>query len=199
MKSYMRSPSVAAALLTAIACSTKDSATPDTASGGMGAVAGAPATPGGGNAAGMAATGDADHDFLLSMSDQHKGLIAMAHETIDSKQPLGVKSLAERLDSEQDAEMDWIATMLDSVFKDAHTPTITPAGQAMLDSLKGKSGAAYDRAFLENAIRSHLEAIRLIDEYVPKATKPEVKEMAGKMKSARQKEIAEFQAKLKST
>lgn len=201
----MRRVLILSLLCTAAACSSKDSAKTDTTSGM------APATPAAGTAsaadttkkpaggmAGMAMTGDPDHDFLRMMSDHHKGLIAMAHETVESKDNITVKPIAKRLDAEQDKEIDKMSTMLDSAFKDSYTPMIMPDNQAMLDSLKSKTGAAYDHTFLENVIKHHEAAVKMIDDYLPKAKMPALKAMAEQMKATQQKEITEFQAKLKA-
>lgn len=142
-------------------------------------------------------TGDADHDFLRMMSDHHKGLILMAHETIESKDKLGVKPIAKRLDNAQDAELDKMSTMLEKDFKDPYEPKVTSSNQMMADELKGKTGAAYDQTFLKNVIAHHEEAIKIIDGYLPKSKNATVKSMAEAMKAMQSKEIVEFRAKLK--
>ncbi|MDQ6611065.1 MAG: DUF305 domain-containing protein [Gemmatimonadota bacterium] len=140
----------------------------------------------------MAMTGDADHDFLRMMTDHHKGLIRMAHETIESKDKLGVKPIAVKLDKEQDAEMDQMSTMLEKTFKDPYAPKVTPENQTMADELKGKTGAGYDRTFLQNVISHHEQSIKMIDAYLPNAKNPELKAMAEKMKAAQSQQIAEL-------
>ncbi len=144
----------------------------------------------------MAVTGDADHDFLRMMADHHKGLIQMAHETIESKDKLAVKSIAERLDAEQDAEMDQMMTMLEKTFKDPYAAKITADNQAMADGLKGKTGKEYDQRFLTNVISHHEQALTMIDAYLPTGKNSEVKAMAQKMKDVQSKEITEFKAKV---
>ena len=141
-------------------------------------------------------TGNADHDFLRMMSDHHKGLILMVHATIESKDKLSVKPIANRMDKAQDAELDRMMTMLEKDYKDPYAPKVMPEHKAMADELKAKSGAAYDRAFLTNVIKHHQEAITMIDGYLPKAKQAKVKRMAERMKAAQTKEIAEMQAKL---
>lgn len=145
----------------------------------------------------MATTGDPDHDFLRMMTDHHKGLIQMAHETIESKDKLAVKSIAERIDAEQDDEMDQMMTMLEKTFKDPYAAKITADNQTLADQLKGKTGKEYDQAFLTNVIAHHEQAIKMIDAYLPIAKNTELKVMATKMQAVQSKEIAEFRAKLK--
>lgn len=181
-----RSDSAASAAVAATTPVAPAAATSDTAKSGMG------------NMAGMAMTGDPDHDFLRMMMDHHKGLIAMAHPTIESKEKLAVKPLAKRLDSEQDKDMDKMSTMLDSLYKDNYTPMVMPDNKAMADTLASKSGAAYDTTFMRNVIKHHEEALKMIDAYLPKAKQPGIKAMAEQMKSAQQREIGELRKQLGS-
>jgi uncharacterized protein (DUF305 family) len=182
------------------ACSTKDTAKMDST-----APAAAPASvpavdtsahPAAAGMGSMAMTGNPDQDFLRMMSDHHKGLIAMVHLTVESKDKLTTKPIAARLDKAQDAELDKMVTMLEKDFKDAYAPKMTPDNQALLDELKGKTGAEFDRTFLTNIIKHHEGALKMIDEYLPKAKSPAIKAMAEKMKAVQSKEIVEFQAKL---
>lgn len=149
------------------------------------------------NMAGM--TGDSDHDFLRMMSDHHKGLIAMAHPTIESKENLSVKPDARQLDKKQDAELEKMITMLDKQYNDDYTPKIIPDNQQMVDELKGKSGKDYSRTFLTNVIKHHEQAIKMIDDYLPKAKNAQLKSMAEKMKTDQTQEIAKFQKELSAT
>ena len=149
-----------------------------------------------GSMAGMAMTGDPDHDFLRMMMDHHKGLIAMAHPTIESKEKLAVKPLAKRLDSEQDKDMDKMSSMLDSLYKDNYTPMVMPENKAMADTLASKSGSAYDTTFMRNVVKHHEDALKMIDAYLPTAKQPAIKAMAEQMKSVQQREIAELRRQL---
>ncbi len=196
-----RQSAVLISLLTFAACSPKPDSTADST-----AMAPAPSMSASGDSAttstnmqmgGMAnMTGDADRDFLRMMSDHHKGLIAIVHPTLDKKENLAVKGDAAKMDKKQDAEIEKMITMLDKQYKDTYTPSVMPDNQRMVDELKGKSGAEYSRTFLKNVIAHHQQAVKMIDEYLPKAKSPQVKSMAQKMKSDQAKEIAEFQKKL---
>jgi len=141
-------------------------------------------------------TGDPDRDFLRMMSDHHKGLVAMVHPTLDKKENLAVKGDARKMDKAQDAELDKMITMLDQQFKDAYTPSVMPDNQRMVDELNGKSGADYSRTFLKNVIAHHQQAIKMVDDYLPKAKNAQVKAMAEKIKSDQTREIAALQKKL---
>jgi len=140
-------------------------------------------------------TGDPDRDFLRMMSDHHKGMVAMAHMTKEQK-PAGASAAdAAKLDSKQDAELDQMQTMLEKDFKDPYTPKVTPDNQAMVDQLRGKTGAEYDRTFYQNVVKHHQQAVSMVDDYLPKSKNAMIKQMAQKMKADQTKEIAEFQKK----
>jgi uncharacterized protein (DUF305 family) len=171
----------AALIVTISACGTKENAKTESAGVATSAIA---------------VTADPDHEFLRMMTDHHKGMILMAHETIESKVKLGVKPIAARLDKEQDAEMDQMTTMLEQQFRDPYAPKVTADNQEMADQLKGKSRSEYDRTFLENVIRHHEQAVKMIDAYLPIAKMPELKKMAEKMKAVQSAEIAEFKKRL---
>ena len=188
-------------LMTFAACSPKPDSTADST-----AIAPAPSMSAPGDSAttstnmqmsGMAnMTGDPDRDFLRMMSDHHKGLIAIVHPTLDKKENLAVKGDAAKMDKAQDAEIEKMITMLDKQYKDTYTPSVMPDNQRMVDELKGKSGADYSRTFLKDVIAHHQQAIKMVDEYLPKAKNAQVKSMAQKMKSDQTKEIAQLQKKL---
>lgn len=143
-------------------------------------------------------TGDPDRDFLRMMSDHHMGMIAMAHPTMDFKGELSVKDEAKKLDKNQDAELEKMSTMLSKQWNDDYTPSIMPSNQKMVNDLSGKSGNDYSRTFLKNVVMHHTQALKMIDEYLPKAKNAEVKRMAEKMKADQAREIAEFNKKLAS-
>ena len=140
-------------------------------------------------------TGNPDHDFLRMMSDHHKGLILMAHMTKDRKEGGTAVADATKLDTKQDRELDRMVSMLEKDFKDPYAPKVMPEHQAMADSLKSKTGKDYDRTFYQDLIKHHQEAIKMIDDYLPKAKNTMVKQMAEQMKADQTKEIADFQQK----
>jgi uncharacterized protein (DUF305 family) len=142
------------------------------------------------------ATGDPDRDFLRMMSEHHKGMIAMAHLTIEEKKgSAATQADAEKLDIAQDAELDSMVTKLEQQFKDAYDPKIMPDNQKMVDELKTQSGAAYDRMFYQHVVHHHQQATQMIDQHLPMLKDPKIKAMAERMKRDQTREIAEFQRK----
>jgi predicted outer membrane protein len=100
-----------------------------------------------------------------------------------------------KLDTKQDQELDHMVSMLEKDFKDPYAPKVMPEHQAMADSLKTKTGKDYDRTFYQDVIKHHQEAIKMIEDYLPKAKNTMIKQMAEKMESDQTKEIADFQRK----
>ena len=145
----------------------------------------------------MRMTGNPDQDFLRMMSDHHKGLIAMAHLSTEGekKGSAAAQADARKLDTKQEAELDTMQTMLTRQFEDSYDPKIMPSNQAMVDQLKGQSGAAFDRTFYNNVVMHHQQAIRMIDEFLPKLKDAKIRQMAERMKRDQQRELPEFQQK----
>lgn len=148
-----------------------------------------------GGMAGMAnMTGNADRDFLRMMSDHHAGLVAMARDAVGGGRAQASRADAQKLDTKQDSELERMQSMLASQFNDRYAPRVTPDNQQMVDDLKSKpAGAEYDRAFYGHVVMHHQQALRMIDEYLPKAQNAEIRAMAQKMRDDQAREIQEFQ------
>lgn len=144
---------------------------------------------------GMDSATNPDQQFLRMMSDHHQGILLMAHDAV-KREGVTVKAEAQKIDKAQDEEVSRMVAMLQSDFKDAYTPKVTPENQAMADSLRQKSGAAYDTTFRENVIKHHLAALTMIDRFLPQLTQPALKQMAQKMKDDQTREIAKFKREL---
>lgn len=137
-----------------------------------------------------------DQDFLQKMSDHHKGLVLMTHETAEFKGPLTVKGEAKKLDAEQDDDLDRMGNALKSDFNVTYTPRVLPENQAMVDSLGKLSGAAYDRQFLQNVVQHHQKSLDMIDSYMPRFTRADVKAMATRMRAMQAREIQQYKQQL---
>ncbi len=136
----------------------------------------------------------ADQEFLRVMSDHHQGLIALVHPTMEGNTATpAARAAARTLDKVQDAELDTMVTILETRFKDPYGPTVTPDNKALAERLARQTGAAYDRTFYQDVIAHHREAIDLIDQYLPKLTRPDLKAMAQRMRAEDTRAIAAYQ------
>jgi uncharacterized protein (DUF305 family) len=138
---------------------------------------------------------DANHEFLRMMSDHHEGLVVIAAQAMDKGSAQETKSDAHELHTKQAAERDSMVAMIKRDYQEDHKPRPMAKNQAQADSLSAMSGAAYDRKFYAIVIEHHREGIRMMDEFLPRLTKPELKQMVEKMKSEQQREITKFQPK----
>jgi uncharacterized protein (DUF305 family) len=146
-------------------------------------------------AGGMAAQ-DGNHEFLRMMSDHHEGLVRMATAAMDKGTAPETKNDAHMLHEKQAMERDSMVAMIQRDYQEQYQPKVMPKNQAQADSLNGFSGNEYDRTFYRMTIDHHREGIAMIDQHMGHLTKPEVRQMAEKMKSDQQKEISEFERKM---
>lgn len=183
---------LAAALVTACGRGDRvDDTTTDTA-----AVAVVPSDTGAPAAPARTPAKDADHEFLRGMTDHHEGLIAMASAAMTKGSTDAAKADAHELHLKQEAEKKEMIRMAQESYGDTIAPHVMPKHAAMNDSLQAMSGPAYDRTFYRMVAQHHREGIAMIDQHLPRLTKPAVKEMAEKMKREQQAEIAEFEKKM---
>ena len=183
----MRRSIVFVIALTALACARGDDTTTDTSS---------PVASVGASASGASGpAGDTDHEFLRMMSDHHEGMVVMASTAMTKASKSTTQGDAHNLHTKQAAERDSMMAMMRSGYNMSHTPMVMEKNRAQNDSLQRLSGAQYDRTFYRLVVAHHREGIAMIDSMLPRLTKPEVKQMAEKMKADQEKEIAEFQRK----
>ena len=183
-----------AALTAAVACGGDSGSDGDTVVAAIPKAGGAPGAAG--TSGTPATTGNADQDFLRMMSDHHQGMIALARPT---KGRFGAGEAARAdagaLDTKQTAELDSMTAMLKQAFNDAYLSKVLPNHQAMSDSLAKLSGPVFDRQFYESVIQHHQEGIRMLDQYLRKLTRPEIKAMAERMRDEHKREISELERK----
>lgn len=145
-----------------------------------------------------APTRDADQEFLRMMVDHHQGMIAMADSAAKSGSA-HIKGDAADLSSAQKREQQWMLGTLKSGYSEDKMPMVRTSSTDMLGKLTGKTGAEFDRQFRLNVIAHHEEAIGMIDKYMPRLTRADVKKLAEKMKADQTSEIADFRKELEKT
>ena len=168
---------------------TSTTSTTDTSAGGMAGM------PGMDHAMNRPAAKDADHEFLRMMTDHHQGLIQMATAAMGKGSTQAVQGDAHRIHTKQQDEQKRMIDMIQRDYGEALTPMVMGANNTMFDQLQSRTGADYDRAFYGNVVAHHREGIRMIDQFMSRLNKPEVRQMADRMKADQQKEITEFEAK----
>ena len=140
---------------------------------------------------------DAEHEFLRMMVDHHEGLIEMASAAMTKASQPSTQDDAHQLHTKQEEDQQRVLAMIRTQYNDSITPMILPSNRAMIDSLAAKTGASYDTTFYRNVIAHHEEGVRMTDQHLAHLSKPEVRQMAERMKSEQQREIAEFRRKVR--
>lgn len=200
--SFSRLRAIGLCVIVATAACTKpeNNAVSDT-----GQVAAAPAamsdTTAAGDHAGMAGMSntpakDADQEFLRMMADHHQGFIEMVDEAMEKATRASAKADSKKMHDAQHKERDQMVAMIKKDYGEAHMPMIMPSNKAMNDSLEAMpAGAGYDRELYRKIIAHHQEGVKMIDQFLPRLTRPAVKQMAEKMRADQTREIAMFQKK----
>lgn len=139
---------------------------------------------------------DADQEFLRMMVDHHEGMIVMADSAI-RKGSDHVKADGTEMKDKQRTEQDRMKSVLKSAYSEDKMAMVMPSNQQMLASLGGKTGADFDRQFRQNVIAHHEEALKMVNDFAPRLTRPDTRQMAAKMKTDQTAEIAELKRELK--
>ncbi|HET9452939.1 MAG TPA: DUF305 domain-containing protein [Gemmatimonadaceae bacterium] len=175
------------------ACARGDTGATDTAGSSGPTAAAAP-----GAETGRPAPQSPEHDFLRRMIDHHEGLIQMATTAMSKASTSATQGDAHNLHTKQAEEQKKMIADVQAQYNEVVTPMVMPQHKAMVDSLATKTGAEYDRTFYRLTIEHHREAVRMVDEMLPRFTKADVKAMAEKMKSDQQREISAFERKARA-
>lgn len=190
------------ALAVMVACAgSNDSAEGDSGSAaGQTAVAGGDSTAAGTDHSNMPGMNngpakDADHEFLRKMSDHHEGLIVMMDAAMGKATSATAKADARELHDKQHIERDSMLAIIKTAYAETHMPMVMASAKAMNDDLQQKAGVAYDRDMYGHVVMHHQEGMKMIDDFLPRLTRPEVRQMAAKMRADQQREIQEFQRK----
>jgi uncharacterized protein (DUF305 family) len=154
-----------------------------------------------GGTAGMASTParDADQEFLRMMIDHHEGMIVMADTALKKAATADVRSDATKMRTKQKDEQQKMQAMLRAQYSEDKMPMVTSGDASMATMLAGASGAAFDRSFREHVIMHHEAGIKMIDQFSPRLTNAELKQLATKMKADQTREIAELRKELQSS
>jgi uncharacterized protein (DUF305 family) len=147
------------------------------------------------NMPGMAGAQDADQEFLGMMVDHHEGLIVMMDESMERASAASAKADAKRLHDKQHDSRDRMLGILRSAYNDSHEASVMPSDKAMNDSLQRQSGAAYDRDMYRHIVMHHREGVRMVDDFLPRLKRADVRQMAERMRAEQTREISEFERK----
>lgn len=177
----------------AVGCAKGDEAATDTSA----AAAATTAPDSGMGGMNRPAARDADQEFLRMMADHHEGMIQMGNAAMTKGSTPAVQGDAHMMHTMQMDEQKKMMGMLQTSYGESPMPMLMPSNKAMMDALGTKTGPDYDRAFYLNVIAHHEEAVKMVNDMMPKLANTEVKQMAQMMKDHQVKEIAALKKKVK--
>lgn len=164
----------------------RGTATSPAGMGGMG-------TPG---APGMA---EYDQMFIDQMVTHHQAAIAMAKVAQRQGEHAEITTLADAIVSAQDGEITKMKAWRKAWYGSDQIPASTMGGMAgmggmSVDLAQLENAQPFDKAFIDAMIPHHQSAIAMAREAQTKATHPEIKDLAGQIIAAQQREIDQMQA-----
>ena len=136
---------------------------------------------------------DYDRMFLANMIAHHQGAVNMANLALTKASHQEVKDLAKAIVSAQTTEITDM-TVWQKTWYPASSGEIMEDHSSirMMNELNGKTGEAFDKAFLEQMIMHHQSAINMAATGKTNAQHQEVKELTVAIVTAQTKEIQQM-------
>ena len=136
---------------------------------------------------------DYDRMFLANMIAHHQGAVNMANLALTKASHQEVKDLAKAIVSAQTTEITDM-TVWQKTWYPASSGEIMEDHSSirMMNELNGKTGEAFDKAFLEQMIMHHQSAINMAATGKTNAQHQEVKELTVAIGTAQTKEIQQM-------
>lgn len=147
---------------------------------------------------------DADTEFAQMMIVHHEGAIEMADLAMERAESQQVRALAERISAAQGPEIEQMTSWLEAWGEET-----SPAGHGGMDhgdmemegmsqeeameDLESRSGAEFDRRFLELMIAHHRGAVDMAQAQLANGENPQALDLAQEMIDDQQAEIAEME------
>lgn len=163
--------------------------------GGMGGMGTGTATPG------MAGMGSAPYDqnFIDMMVAHHQAAIAMAKVAQRKGEHPELKRLAADIVSAQDGEIAQMKAWRKQWYGSDQIATSTAGGMSGMggmnvDLAQLENAQPFDKAFIDNMTPHHESAIQMAKDAQTKAQHQEIKDLAGQIIAAQQKEIDQMKA-----
>lgn len=175
------------------ACSDNDSGMPGMDHGGSGMP----------HASSGMSHGQSDVEFAQMMIPHHQQALAMSQLAATRAKDSEIKTLAQKITTEQQPEIDTLGGWLTAWGQ----PTAQPSGHnmpgmgampgmmtdAQMRQLKGASGTGFDRMFARMMIAHHNGAIQMAQQVQASTSNADVKAFAQQVVSAQQAEVDQLQ------
>lgn len=144
----------------------------------------------------MNTTAPFDAQFIDGMIEHHTSAIAMAEQALKESQRAEIKELAQTIISSQQTEV----TQMTEWRKQWYADVAATGGMGMdmgAMTISNDANKSFDQRFLEAMISHHEGALTMAKEAQTKATRAEIKTLAGTIITAQEAEIAQMKTWLK--
>ncbi len=144
---------------------------------------------------------DYDRMFLANMIAHHEGAVEMANLALTNASHQEIKTLATAIVSAQSSEITNMAAWQKTwgypassgeMMMDHSSMGMENTNAGMMNELNGKTGEAFDKAFLEQMIMHHQSAINMATPGKTNAGHQEVKDLTAAIVTAQTKEIKQM-------
>lgn len=144
---------------------------------------------------------DYDRYFIATMIAHHQGAVDMANLALKNAQHQEVKDLATAIVSAQTSEITNMTAWQKAwgypassgeMMMDHSAMGMENTNAGMMNELNGKTGEAFDKAFLEQMIMHHQSAINMAAPGKTNAQHQEVKDLTASIIAAQTKEIQQM-------
>ena len=148
------------------------------------------------------ASGEAfDTAFLSEMIEHHQGALEMSEKALPELKRAELKEMAQKIIADQKKEIEqmtawtkeWSGKEPDPELRQLMKTDMAP----MMSAFENDCRTDCDRAFLTHMTMHHQMAVDMAKMAQEKATRPELKELAGKMAETQAREIEQFSTWLK--
>jgi uncharacterized protein (DUF305 family) len=137
-----------------------------------------------------------DKAFINSMVPHHRGAVEMAEVALENGEHEEIIELSENVISSQQAEIEELKSIKQEEFGTSNVPMEMGQEQmramGMTDPQELANKEPFDKAFIDAMIPHHQSAIEMAQVAREKSEIPEIRELAGNIISAQQKEIEQM-------
>jgi uncharacterized protein (DUF305 family) len=138
-----------------------------------------------------------DRAFIDAMVPHHQGAVEMAEVALKNAEHDEIIDLSRNIISSQQAEIEELKSIKQEEFGTSNVPMDMSQEQMrgmgmMMDPQQLANRDPFDKAFIDAMIPHHQSAIEMAQVAREKSEIPEIKELAGNIISAQQKEIEQM-------
>lgn len=118
--------------------------------------------------------------FIQKVASSNQLEIQEARLALDRSKNDQIRQFAQRMIDDHTKLGDELKTTLQQANMPVPNAQLTPQDQAQLNKLKSLTGAAFDRAYIGDDRRDHMQAVRLVETYAKTGTNEPLKQLAAR-------------------